>query len=152
MSNYLETLQSIKDNMQVKKTAHIKWSSENIKALLKTGTDGVHGLAVCKSILSRLRTDPAYQEKYAHEIREYELENDVKLTPLRKRKKTTDVVVAEKTNNRTAECKINELELNVLAVKSMFQSGLDYKEIAKVLGRNENTVIALLKVAETFTT
>lgn len=48
------------------------------------------------------------------------------------------------------EAKMDDLTLNLTAVKALINAGMSYAQIAKITGKDENLVIALMKVAEAF--
>lgn len=48
------------------------------------------------------------------------------------------------------ETKSNELALNLQAIKVLVNAGMNFQQIAKIMGKEENLVIALIKVAEVF--
>ena len=45
---------------------------------------------------------------------------------------------------------MDDLTLNLTAVKALINAGMSYTQIAKITGKDENLVIALIKVAEAF--
>ena len=153
MSDYIQTLQQIRDNMGRK---NLYWTSEGIARLLRTGTDGAHDKVNCKGVLSKLRSDPVYRERWAKEIEEFEAEVGEKLLPFKRTKKNAKFFEISEAEARTLPPKPetpkanSDLQLTILAVKAMAESGLKYAEIAKVIGKDENTVVALMKVAEAF--
>lgn len=155
MSDYIQTLQQIRDTMGRKRLC---WTSENIARLLRTGTDGVHDEANCRAIYSKLRVDPKYRKKWAKEIEAFETEVGQKLVPIKCTKNTksffdvsdgVDLFETLPTEPETPKTN-SDLQLTIRAVRVMAESGLQYAEIAKVIGKDENTVVALMKVAEAF--
>ena len=48
------------------------------------------------------------------------------------------------------EVKTSDLDLNLQAVKALMGAGMSFQQIAKVTGKEENLVIALMKVCEAF--
>lgn len=59
--------------------------------------------------------------------------------------KSTFVEIVEKCENKTSE-----LELNIQAIKALVGAGMSWQQISKITGKEENLVIALMKVAEVF--
>lgn len=135
---------------------NLYWTPEGIASLLRTGTDGLHDKNNCRAVLSKLRSDPVYRKKWAKEIEAFETEVGHKLMPFKCTKKTASFFEITEAEARTLPPKpevpkaTSDLQLTILAVKAMAESGLKYAEIAKVIGKDENTVIALMKVAEAF--
>lgn len=48
------------------------------------------------------------------------------------------------------ETKSDDLTLNLQAIKALMTAGMSYQQIAKITGKEENLIIALMKVAEAF--
>ena len=142
MSNYYETLEEIRRNMGCKK--NIMWTSKHIADVLRTGTDGIHNVPSCRCMYSKLRTDETTRSRWSREIADFEAETGIKLMPIRHNKKQEEKKEVETHKDNS------DLQLNIRAVKAMAETGMTYADIAKVIGKEETTVIALLKVAEAF--
>ena len=153
MSDYIQTLQRIRDNMGRK---NLYWTSEGVARVLRTGTDGAHDKAGCRAFLSKLRSDSVYRKKWAKEIEAFEAEVGTKLVPFKRTSKNASLFNVSEAEAKTLPPKPetpkanSDLQLTILAVRAMAESGLQYAEIAKVIGKDENTVVALMKVAEAF--
>ena len=198
MNNYYEQLAQIKKGMRAPMK---KWTPELVSKLLRDGTDGVHSAIECRVMLSKLRNNLDYRNRYTAEIHEYEQSIGKKLEVKRKswakaeddlvrqhivplgrnvkdcctrravlgikgepvqpwryeskrdkemlEKKTLEtlkaVIPVQKANS--TEC---NLLMNLKAVKTLFQSGMTAAAIAKFMGKEENHVVAMLKVAEEY--
>lgn len=199
MADYYTTLLKIKRKMMTR----TRWTSEDVRKLLRNEKDDVHTEVACRIMLSNLRSNPDTRSKFLAEIQEYEAESGKKvqaqyirklwtkreieliknhivpvgrtvtncITQLNKLGIKTDSVpysrwsfeserakeVEAKPVEKTAptpkpevKTEVSELSMNIAGVKAMFTAGMDYNAIAKVIGKDVNTVIALLKVAEAF--
>lgn len=198
MNNYYEQLAQIKKGMRAPMK---KWTPELVSKLLRDGTDGVHSAIECRVMLSKLRNNLDYRNRYTAEIHEYEqsigkklevkrkswtaYEDDLirrHIVPLGRDAHTCSTRRAvlgikgepaqpwryeSKRDNKMLEKKILEtpkavipvqkanrtecnLLMNLKAVKTLFQSGMTAAAIAKFMGKEENHVVAMLKVAEEY--
>ena len=73
MSNYIEQLQQIKNNMKQPVTRN-RWTDADVLALLKTGEAIGHPRHSCNVMLSLLRTQQKYYNKFYSVIKKYETE------------------------------------------------------------------------------
>lgn len=64
--------------------------------------------------------------------------------------KAKESVPAFKETVEKHEVKTSELDLNIQAIRALMGAGMSYQQIAKITGKEENLVIALMKVCEAF--
>lgn len=97
---------------------------------------------MCIAQLNKLgiKTDSVPYTRWSFESERYK---QVEAKPVEKPAPAPEVKTEVKTE-------VSELSMNIAGVKAMFTAGMDYNAIAKVIGKDVNTVIALLKVAEAF--
>lgn len=205
MNNYIEQLQQIKNNMKQPVTRN-RWTDADVLALLKTGEAIGHPRHSCNVMLSLLRTQQKYYNKFYSVIKKYETETGNKfdmvkgvrcsdftkeqiekikqhIVPLgcgkqvcqnwlsrngyladgtrthwryeteysvKLEEKTKEAIPSFAETVEKHETTTDDLSLNLMAIKALMNTGMTYSQIAKITGKEENLVIALMKVAEAF--
>lgn len=93
-------------------------------------------------------TDRNNQQPWAYESKkEYEARTG-KVEPIQEKTQEAVPTFAEIVEKH--EVKTSDLDLNLQAVKALMGAGMSFQQIAKVTGKEENLVIALMKVCEAF--
>lgn len=99
-------------------------------------------LSSARSMAAKL----GYTDKNNRQPWRYESERDAEL------EKKNEIPVIEPFAEviKKHEAKMDDLTLNLTAVKALINAGMSYTQIAKITGKDENLVIAIIKVAEAF--
>ena len=153
MNDYVAQLKEIKKSMMPKRF----WTDNDIRELLRTGKSENHTDSSCRTTLAELRRGTGRTfNRYSHIVHEYEQATGKKVKLIYRKIKTnestneavtTAPVVTETVNH---EPTVDELTLNIKAATALLKSGLSFTQIAKIMNKEENLVISLLKVAEAF--
>lgn len=153
MNDYITQLKEIKKSMTSKQF----WTDNDIRELLRTGKSENHTVSSCKTTLAKLRSGTGSTfNRYSHIVYEYEKETGKKVKLIYRKIKTNesnneDVTTAPTvTETVKHEPTVDELTLNIKATKALLEGGLSFTQIAKIMNKEENLVISLLKVAEAF--
>lgn len=199
MNDYIKQLQEYKEKTW--KAQRTTWMESDVKTLLETGKCEGHSAASCRSMLSKLRRDRSFRNKFCGLVHEFSDKLGQCGKWARLNKEETELIARHivpygrdqhacavyATNNsltdRTSrqpwayeskaeyeartgktvpvqeiveepvEVKtpiVDELTLNIKATKALLEGGLNFTQIAKIMNKEENLVISLLKVAEAF--
>lgn len=153
MNDYVAQLKEIKKSMMPRRF----WTDNDIRELLRTGKSENHGAASCKTTLAELRKGTGSTfNRFSHIVHEYEQATGKKVKLLYRKIKTNEsnnVVVTTApvvTETVKHEPTVDELTLNIKAATALLEGGLSFTQIAKIMNKEENLVISLLKVAEAF--
>lgn len=153
MNDYVAQLKEIKKSMMPRRF----WTDNDIRELLRTGKSENHSDSSCRTTLAELRSGTGRTfNRFSHIVHEYEQETGIKVkliyTKVKSKESNNEVVTTAPVVTETVkhEPTVDELTLNIKAATALLEGGLSFTQIAKVMNKEENLVISLLKVAEAF--
>ena len=150
MNDYVAQLKEIKKSMMPRRF----WTDNDIRELLRNGKSENHSDSSCRTTLAELRSGTGRTfNRFSHIVHEYEQETGIKVKLIYtkvKPKESTSEAVPVVTETVKHEPTVDELTLNIKAATALHEGGLSFTQIAKVMNKEENLVISLLKVAEAF--
>ena len=152
MNDYVAQLKEIKKNMRPRQ--HLQWTENDVRELLRTGKSENHGEGSCRTTLAELRRGTGRTfNRFSHIVHEYEQKTGIKVklthTKVKSKESNTEAVPVV-TETVKHEPTVDELTLNIKAAKALLEGRLSFTQIAKIMNKEENLVISLLKVAEAF--